>query len=100
MAALKAAIEQLRAVLARLDEELRSHPRIFPEGISVRFTEFKDSSLNVEVVAWFATADFGEFTRIRQELYLRFMEIVERAGTSFAFPTQTVHVVQAPTPRS
>ena len=45
-----------------------------------------------------ATADFGEFTRIRQELYLRFMELVERAGTSFAFPTQTVHVVQAPTP--
>jgi MscS family membrane protein len=89
--------EQLRAVLARLDEELRSHPRIFPEGISVRFTEFRDSSLNVEVAAWFATADSGEFTRIRQELYLRFMEIVERAGTSFAFPTQTVHVVQAPT---
>ena len=90
--------EQLRAVLAGIEDELRGHPRIFPEGISVRFTEFKDSSLNVEVVAWFATADFGEFTRIRQELFLRFMELVERAGTSFAFPTQTVHVVQAPTP--
>ncbi|HEY6100035.1 MAG TPA: mechanosensitive ion channel family protein, partial [Anaeromyxobacter sp.] len=74
----------------------RAHPKIWPEGISVRFTEFKDSSLNVEVAAWFQTADFGEFTRIRQDLYLRFMEIVERAGSSFAFPTRTVHVVAEP----
>ncbi len=84
---------QLRAVLQGLEAALREHPKIFPEGVGVRFNEFKDSSLNVEVTAWFQTADWNEFTLIRQELYLRFMDIVERAGTSFAFPTRTVHVV-------
>lgn len=85
---------QLRAVLAGVEQALLSHPRIWPDGVSVRFTEFKESSLNVEVMAWLQTTDWNAFTRERQELFLRFMAIVEEAGTSLAFPTRTVHVVQ------
>jgi MscS family membrane protein len=84
--------QQLRAVIAGIEAALRAHPRIWPDAVSVRFTEFKDSSLNVEVMAWFQTRDWDEFTRIRQELYLEFMSVVERAGTTFAFPTRTVQI--------
>jgi MscS family membrane protein len=83
----------MRTVLAQLEAALRDHPKVWPEGISVRFTALLDSALNVEVMAWFQTADWNEFTAIRQELLLRFLEIVERAGASFAFPTRTVHLV-------
>jgi MscS family membrane protein len=86
--------EQMRAVLQGVEATLRSQPKLWPEGLSVRFTEFKDSTLNVEVVAWFATADWSEFTAIRQDVLLEWMALVERAGTSFAFPTRTVHVVE------
>lgn len=84
---------QLRAVIAGIDGALRAQPKLWPEGASVRFTAFAESALNVEVVAWFDTTDWGEFTRIREELFLQFMEIVEREGSSFAFPTRTVHLV-------
>jgi MscS family membrane protein len=84
---------QMRAVLSELEAALRGQPKIWQEGISVRFTALLDSALNVEVAAWFQTADWNEFTAIREELLLRFLEIVERAGTSFAFPTRTVHLV-------
>ncbi len=84
---------QMREVIAGIEGALRAHPRIFPEGIGVRFNEFKDSSLNVEVMAWFQTADWNEFCLIRTEVFLQLMEIVERAGASLAFPTRTVHVV-------
>jgi MscS family membrane protein len=87
--------EQMRAVLAGIERALRAHPRIWPDGVSVRFVAFQDSALAVEVVAWFQTADFAEFTAIRQELFLSFLEIVERAGTSIAFPTRTVRLVAA-----
>jgi MscS family membrane protein len=89
---------QLRAVLAGVEGALRAHPKLWPDTVSVRFTELRDSSLNVEVMAWFQTADWNEFTAIRQELLLRFMTVVEEAGTSFAFPTRTVHVAVAPAP--
>ncbi|HEY6004963.1 MAG TPA: mechanosensitive ion channel family protein [Anaeromyxobacter sp.] len=89
---------QLRAVIAGIEAALRAHPQISPDGMSVRFTEFKDSSLNVEVIASSRTGDWDAFTRVRQELYLEFMAVVERAGTSFAFPTRTVNLLRAAGP--
>ena len=83
---------QLRRVLDEVEAALRARPRIWPDGVSVRFTEFKESSLNVEVMAWFQYTDWGDFTRERQELFLRFMRIVEEAGTSLAFPTRSVQL--------
>ena len=87
---------QMAEVLARLEEALRAQPKLFPEGVSVRFVNLGATSLDVEVAATFDTADWGEFTVIRQGLFLRFLAIVEEAGTSFAFPTQTVHVASLP----
>ncbi len=86
--------EQMRAVLAGVEAVLRAHPRVWPQGISVRFVTLAGSSLDVEATAWFQTADWNEFQAIRQEVLLAFMEVVERAGTGFAFPTRTVHLVR------
>lgn len=91
---------QMRAVLAGIEAALRDHPKIWPDGVSVRFNEVRESTLNVEVAAWFDTADWNEFTLIRQELLLRFLEIVERAGSTFAYPTRTVHLAGEGTGRA
>jgi MscS family membrane protein len=83
---------QMRAVMAGLEATLRAHPKVWPDAVIVRFSEFRESSLNLEVMAWFLTADWNEFTAIRTEIFLRFLEVVEQAGTSFAFPTRTLHL--------
>jgi MscS family membrane protein len=85
---------QMRSVLGELEQLLREHVKIWPDGISVRFKEFGDSALLVEVGAWFRTADWNEFSLIRQALLLQFMAVVERTGARFAFPSRTVEVVQ------
>lgn len=87
---------QMRQVLDGFERVLRAHRLIWPDAVVVRFKEFGDSSLNIEVMAWFQTREFSEFQFIRQEILLEFMDVVERAGSSFAFPTRTVHLVQAP----
>jgi MscS family membrane protein len=84
---------QMREVLAGLEAVLRAHPKIWPEAVVVRLREFAPSSLDIEVMAWFETPDWPEFQLIRQEVLLQFLEVVERAGTTFAFPTRTVHHV-------
>jgi MscS family membrane protein len=91
--------EQMRAVLAGLQAALRAHAKIWPDAVVVRYKELAASSLDIEVMAWFQTQDWGEFQAIREELLLAFMEVVASAGTSFAFPTRTVHLV-GETPRS
>jgi MscS family membrane protein len=81
---------QVRQVLAGLEQLLRAHPKIWPDAVVVRFQALASYSLDIEVMAWFQTPDWGEFQLIRQEVLLGFMEVIERAGSSFAFPTQTV----------
>ncbi len=81
---------QMRAVLAGVEGVLRRHPRLWPEGVSVQFTAVAEWSLDVEVMAWFTTADWDEFLAIRQEVLLGFLDAVERAGTALAFPTRTL----------
>jgi MscS family membrane protein len=86
---------QLREVLAGIEDALRAHALLSRDVPSVRLTELKEWAMNVEVVAWFQTADWNAFTGIRQDLLLRFMEIVERAGTSLAVPTREVRLAGA-----
>lgn len=86
---------QMRQILAAVETELRAHPKFHPDGSSVRFTALSESSLDVEVVAYFTTADFAAFTVVRQEMLLRLLEVVERAGADLAFPTRTIVMPEA-----
>jgi MscS family membrane protein len=86
---------QMRAVLAGLEQVLRAHPKIWPDAVVVRFSALGACSLDIEIMAWFQTQDWGEFQVIRQDILLQFMDVVERAGSSIAFPTRTVHLVGA-----
>jgi MscS family membrane protein len=81
---------QLRAVRDGFEAVLRAHPKTWQEQVVVRFASFGDWSLNIEVMAWFETADWNEYREIREQILLQFMEVVEGAGTAFAYPTRTV----------
>jgi MscS family membrane protein len=85
---------QMREALAGIERVLREQPKIWPDAVVVRFVGFGDSSLNIDVMAWFQTADWNEFQGIRQDVLLQFMAVVEKAGSSFAFPTRTVHLAR------
>jgi MscS family membrane protein len=89
---------QLREILAGFERTLRAHPGIWPDAMTVRFAQFGESSLDIEVMAWFKTSDYDQFKAYRQEILISFMEIVEQAKSSFAFPTRTVHLVGAAAP--
>jgi MscS family membrane protein len=83
---------QVRRVVDGIETLLRELPKIWPDTVVVRFAALGPSSLDINVMCWFMTADFNEFQALRQEALLGIMRVVEQAGTSFAFPTQTVHL--------
>jgi len=88
---------QVRRVVADVEAMLRANPKVSP-GPVAKLLGFGSSSLDVEVQCWFATSDYDEFRELRQEALLGIMRIVAEAGTSLAFPTHTVHVVDAKGP--
>jgi MscS family membrane protein len=83
---------QVRQVVLEIERLLRSLPEIWPDAIVAKFSALGPSSLDIDVMCWFQTADYDQFRRIRQEVLLGILRIVEEAGTSIAFPTRTVHV--------
>jgi MscS family membrane protein len=87
--------DQLRYVLAQLREMLMSHPKLSGEP-RVRLIGFGDFSLKVEILAYTDTGNWSEWQGIREDVYLRVMEIVEAAGTAFAFPSNTTYFARDP----
>jgi MscS family membrane protein len=84
--------DQMRKILDEVEKLLRSQPKTWPDNVVVRFKELSPSSLDIDVMCWFMTADYAEFTKIKQDLLLEVMAIIQRNGSSFAYPTQTLHV--------
>jgi MscS family membrane protein len=87
--------DQLRFVLAELRELLHAHPKTIhtvSDPIRVRFVGYGDYSLNVAIRAYIRSTDYNEFLAIQEDILLRMMKLVGRAGTGFAFPSRTLYL--------
>ncbi|MGD0791915.1 MAG: mechanosensitive ion channel family protein [Terriglobales bacterium] len=83
--------DQLRYLLAEVRRMLYEHPKVESDSASIRFANFDNSALRLEIFSYVLTRDTVEFAAIREDLLLRIMDIVEKSGTGFAFPSQTVY---------
>ncbi len=62
----------------------------------VRIDRFNDSSIDIMVYCFTKTINWGEWLAIKEKLAYSIKEIVEGAGTGFAFPSQSVYVESLP----
>ncbi len=86
--------EQLRHVLARMRRVCFGHPKIENDTLRVRFGAFGPSSLDVNVRVYALVQDWNEYHAIREDLYFRFMDLIEESGTGVAFPSTTVYMAR------
>jgi MscS family membrane protein len=84
--------DQLRYVLAEIRKLLIAHPMVTDEPARARFIGFGAYSLDIEVFAYIQTSDWNEFLKIREDILMRFMDVVNDSGTGFAFPSQTLYL--------
>jgi MscS family membrane protein len=84
---------EFRAVLSSIRELLENHPDIAPAP-RVRFVAFTQTSLDIEIFSYVATGDYNRFLEVREEIYLKLMDIVNEQGAGFASPSPTVVVNQ------
>ena len=84
-------MDQLRYLLVRIREMCLAHPMIDNERIRIRFIGYGDSSQDIGIRVYALTRDWNEYFAIKEDILLRVGEIVEQAGTGFAFPSRTVY---------
>lgn len=88
--------EQMEAILNDIRNYLKSNDKIHQEQILVYFTEFGDSSLNIMCYYFTKSIIWAEWLAAREETYLEFIRIVQRNGSSVAFPSQSVYIESVP----
>jgi MscS family membrane protein len=75
----------LRAVIAGVRARLAAAPKIWPD-VGVSLAKIGDATIDVEILAWFETKSWDEFTKLREEALLGILEEVEKAGARLVSP--------------
>lgn len=83
---------QIELVIDEIKKLLERHPKVWRESYRVRMAAFGASSVDIGILSWIDTTDYNEYTAVVEELNLEIMRVVEEAGTSFAFPSQTLYL--------
>jgi MscS family membrane protein len=86
--------EQLRYILIKLRELLLGHPMVTPDPARVRFVGYGAYSKDVEIFCYLRCTEHNEFLAIQEDLFLRMEEIINKAGSGFAFPSQTAYLAR------
>ena len=87
--------ETIKNVVKDIQAYIDEHENTNQDG-EVHFIEFGASSLDIMVLYYIDTMDWGVYLRIKEEINYKIMEIVKKHGTDFAFPTRTLHVDSMP----
>ena len=84
--------DQVRAVLVGVRNMFETHADVDPVPARIRFTEYGEHSLNLEIFAYITTSDFNEYLESVEELNLRILDIIAAAGTELALPARSVRL--------
>jgi len=91
----KTSINQLKLIrdeITKLINENNDFAKNENSGFFVRIDSFSDSSIDMLVQAFTVTNDWSEFLKIKEELAVSIIKIVENNKASFAFPSQSIYV--------
>lgn len=72
---------------------LRERPAVRPELLEVKLAGIGESSLDVLVCFFLDVPDWSAELKEKHEIYLDILRLAASQGVSFAFPTQTVHLL-------
>lgn len=86
--------EQLKECMDKMKNMLDNHKELThePTDVVVVFNEYGASSLNIYVVYNTIATDAYTYMQIKNNINLKIMDIVAEAGTSMAFPSQSIYI--------
>jgi len=84
---------QITNIVKEIKDMLKANEGISQkETLLVNFNKFEDSTLNIFIYTFTNTSNWGRYLRIREEVHIGIMKIVENNNSSFAFPSQSIYL--------
>jgi len=92
-------VDQLRAIRDGIEAYVMENEAFAkpPETLLfVRIDSFSDSSIDIMLYCFTKTTNWGEWLEIKEHLAYAIKDIVEDAGSAFAFPSQSLYIESVP----
>ena len=89
-------LRNIRTEINKLIENENDFAKNDNASFYVRIDSFSDSSIDMLVQAFTASNDWGEFLKIKENLAVKIIEIVEKNNAAFAFPSQSLYFENFP----
>ncbi len=83
--------EQLKGFVSDLKQLILDHPRLDNDVYYVHVKEMAESSINVMFRAYLDVPGYADELAIKEELIYSIMELANKNGLEFAFPSRTVY---------
>lgn len=83
----------MSAIIGDVRQMIDQHPELATDQtVIVNFNKFAASSLDFFVYCFTKTTNWVEFHRVKQDVLLKVIDIVQAHGAQCAFPTSTLHI--------
>ena len=95
-------VDQLRQIRDEMEHYIVESPEFAsPKDVStfVRIDRFSNSSIDIMLYCFTKTTNWGEWLEIKEQLAFHIKQIVEGAGSGFAFPSQSLYIEAIPSER-
>jgi MscS family membrane protein len=86
--------DHVRYVLGRIQNLLIEDPKVEDSSARVRFLRFAEYALEVEIFCYILEPEYTAYLGTQEQLFLKIMDEIEKAGAVVALPTQTTIVTQ------
>ena len=93
-------LKKIRDAITQLIKDKNDFAKNENSGFFVRIDSFSDSSIDMLVQAFTVTNDWSEFLKVKEQLAVSIIEIVEANNAGFAFPSQSLYVESYPNEKS
>jgi len=94
-------VDQLKYIRDEIEAYLWASPDFAKPpatALFVRVDTFNASSIDFLIYTFTNTTNWGDWLELKERLALEVMDIIEKAGTGFAFPSRTVYMQQQDPP--
>ena len=86
-------LSKMEKIINDVEKMLKNHTDIdTTETLMVNFNEFAPSSLDFFIYTFTKTTDWAHYHKIKQDVLLKIINIIESNGAECAFPTSTLHI--------
>ncbi|HET6929953.1 MAG TPA: mechanosensitive ion channel domain-containing protein, partial [Candidatus Acidoferrum sp.] len=86
--------DHVRYVLGQIQKLLIEDPKVEDSSARIRFLRFAEYAIEVELFCYILEQEYTAYLATQEQLLLKIMDTIEKAGAVVALPTQTTFVNQ------